>query len=187
MRKKPGRRRRIEPVSTQREAIEPAPPHELEVQSWLAVIKSIPLIKWTLIVAVVGVVAAVLVPIAIEIHKRGDAVDNAKLPSVASRETDVHIGPSASPTASESPVSVNANDLSRNEPPKQPIDAPATNLVNSHLNKAEKLYRQRNYEQALSECNDALKLDHHNRRALSLRNSIQTTVRILADNDKSAR
>jgi hypothetical protein len=181
--KKSLRHKRTQAIEQRNETPPRAVPDPLEVESWTASVKSHLLTKWTLLVTFVGVVlalAGILTPIAIEMRKTPDATSREKGKTIATVVPEV--SPAPSPI-----VSPNSSVVESKETPQttQPTDRSAfRNLATTRVQKAQNLYHQRKYQQALAECNEALRVDPRNKAARTLKARIERTVQILAENDK---
>ena len=162
---------------------QPATPHPLEEQSWSAAIKSQLLTKWTLLLTIAGLLltaAGIVIPIALQ----REAANGTP------REKEQAISVSELSQTKATPESIVSQDSSAADSKQTSrIDQPnenngSRNLAMAHVMKARDLYRQRHYPQALVKCDEALRLDPHNREAQNLKARIERTVQILAENDK---
>lgn len=153
------------------------------MQSWSAAVKSYLLTKWTLLLTIVGLVVAlagILTPI--EKRKTADTPSRELEKPVVATEIR-QASPAPSPIVSQDRSGVESKETPRTT---QPTDSSAfRNLAASHVQEGQNLYHQRKYQQALAECNEALRVDPRNKAAQTLKARIERTVQILAENDKS--
>jgi tetratricopeptide (TPR) repeat protein len=119
-----------------------------------------------------------------EISQASVATPPTPSPTVTPSPTGVKVrAPSPNPTVAVTPPPrTNSGPRDRREEKPPPANRPRQDdrrLADAHFAKAQALYQQRQYQAALSECREALKLNPRHGKALELRRKLNKLIGIL--------